>query len=453
MTYFGIILQKIGQVLLEEILQILKNSNLFLTGGGGVGKSYLTSAVIAYYKSELKNVIVLGSTGISAVNIGGVSVHSFFKFGICNDFNELKAYDKRQKDKLSKLRAILDSADLIVFDEISMISANILEMIYLRLNSSKFKGRLMFVGDFYQLPPVKKNENQNALFSFNYAFSSHAWQSFKLVNVELKISKRTQDERFYTMLSKLRVGDVGDDVIRYIASLLTPKFEPDANTSVLFGTNFGVDRLNNMMLARLNSPNFTLKADLKIIDETLNEKRLQSFKNSLNVPEALEVKLGAKVIFATNKWGSYYNGERGEIVQVVRDDNEISEVIVKKDNGELCEVGRNVFELMEFVMRDGEIWQETLATFSQFPFKLAYALTIHKSQGMSIKNLMCDLNNIFANGQLYVALSRAIDPAYLKLFYNKRLDFSRYLQSVVKIDDEVRKFYAENEFKNIKESF
>lgn len=438
-------------VLLEEILEILKTSNIFLTGGGGVGKSYLTQAVIGHYRKELKNVIVLGSTGISAVNIGGVSVHSFFKFGICNDFNELKAYDKRQKDKLSKLKSILDSADLIVIDEISMISANLLEMIYLRLRTSKFAGKLLFVGDFYQLPPVKKSNTQNTLFSFNYAFSAHAWSEFRLVNIELKISKRTQDERFYSVLSGLRVGNVNSDIVNYIGSFLVPRFELDDNTSVLFGANFGVDRLNKIMLDCLQTPSFCVKAQVKILDENLSEKRLQSFKNSLNVPEELIIKLGAKIIFITNKWGEYYNGERGEIMQVLGEDDEISSVIIKKENGELCEVERSVFELTEFVLGDSDLQQVSLATFSQFPFKLAYALTIHKSQGMSIKNLMCDLNQIFANGQLYVALSRAIDPAFLKLFYNKRLNFYDYLRSVVKIDEEVRKFYMQNEFKSIKE--
>lgn len=437
--------------MLDEILEILKRSNVFLTGGGGVGKSYLTSAVIGHYRRELKNVVVLGSTGISAVNIGGVSVHSFFKFGICNDFNELRAFDRKQGDKLSKLREILKSADLIVVDEISMISANLMEMIRLRLESSKFKGRLLFVGDFYQLPPVKKNENQNALFSFDYAFSAHSWSSFDFTCVELKISKRTQDMQFYGILSRLRVGLVDDEVASYVSSLLVENFQMDEKSSVLFGTNAGVDRLNSQMLARLNSPEVCLSASVEIVDQAISEKRLQSFKDSVNVPENLIVKLGAKVIFVTNKWGSYYNGEQGEIVQFVKDGDEIVSVVVKKENAELVEVERNDFELGEFDSSGEDVTRVVLARFRQFPFKLSYALTIHKSQGMSIKNLVCDLNNIFANGQLYVALSRAIDPKNLRLIYSRRQNFFEYLKNVVKIDQEVSKFYSQTKFVNIKE--
>ncbi|WP_169777028.1 ATP-dependent DNA helicase [Campylobacter mucosalis] len=438
--------------MLEEILEILKHSNVFLTGGGGVGKSYLTSAIIKRYRSELKNVIVLGSTGISAVNIGGVSVHSFFKFGICSDFNELLAYDKKQTEKLKRLKTMLDSADLIVLDEISMVSANLLEMIRLRLLNSKFSGRLLFVGDFYQLPPVKKQTKQNALFDFSYAFNASAWRDFNLTNIELKISKRTQDIKFYDILSRLRVGVIDDEVASYTKSLLVFKFEPSENTSVLFGTNVGVDRLNNFMLERIKSPAITLKAQISVFEEGLNPKRLESFKASLNVSEELIIKLGARVIFITNKWGEYYNGEQGEVMQVVRDGAEISSVIIRKENGEICEVERNNFKLSEPISDENGLSERVLASFLQFPFKLSYALTIHKSQGMSISNLTCDLNQIFANGQLYVALSRAIDPANLKLIYSKTQDFYRYLQRVVKVDEEVRKFYMQSEFKNIKES-
>lgn len=122
--------------MLEKILEILNHSNLFLTGGGGVGKSYLTQAIVAHYKNELKNVVVLGSTGISAVSVGGVSVHSFFKFGISSNFEELRVLDTKQKSALSKVRAVLDSCDLLIIDEISMISAQLLDMVYYRLRAS-----------------------------------------------------------------------------------------------------------------------------------------------------------------------------------------------------------------------------------------------------------------------------------------------------------------------------
>ncbi|WP_236861349.1 ATP-dependent DNA helicase [Campylobacter sp. RM16192] len=430
----------------------MERSNLFLTGRGGVGKSYITTSVIKHYKNELKNVVVLGSTGISAVSVGGVSVHSFFKFGICSNLEELRGLDKKQKSQLSKVKAVLDSCDLLVIDEISMVSAGLMEMIYYRLINSKFVGRIMLVGDFYQLPPVQKKEtNQNSLFQFVYAFSSYAWSEFGLKNIELVKSKRTKDLEFYEILSNLRVGRLDEKVIKYIENLCVDKFDIDDNTSVLFGRNYEADRLNSAMLEKLDSKLEISNALVEIHDGKLHEKSLENWINSLSVPEILHIKVGARVIFVTNKWGEYYNGERGVIMQILKDSNNIESVIVQKTNGEIIEVMPSRFELTEFELVDDNIEQRVRASFLQFPFKLAYALTIHKSQGMSIGSLVCDLNHIFANGQLYVALSRATDPKKLKLIYQRGQNFRDYLRSVVKIDEEVDKFYRENIFENIKE--
>lgn len=439
--------------MLNKILEILQKSNVFLTGRGGVGKSYLTQAVIKHYKNELKNVVVLGSTGISAVSAGGVSVHSFFKFGICSNIDELRGLDKKQRPNLSKLRAILDSCDLIVIDEISMISSDLMDMIYYRLMSSKFVGRLLFVGDFYQLPPVQKEVlKPNALFKFLYAFHSSAWKEFEFTNIELVISKRTKDEKFYEILSALRVGNLSDEIISYIEALRVDRVDIDDNTSVLFGRNSEVNELNSKMLAKLSTPLERSDALVEIFDENFNDNALERWIANLSVPEILHIKIGAKIIFTTNKWGEYFNGERGEIVQILKENGVINSVVVKKSNGEIIEVLQSKFDLSEFVLEGESIQQRVKASFFQFPFKLAYAITIHKSQGMSIENLVCDLNHIFANGQLYVALSRAIDPKKLKLFYSKAKPFRNYLQNIVKIDDEVRRFYLENKFENIEEN-
>ena len=221
--------------MLNQLLEILKKSNVFLTGRGGVGKSHLTQAVIKHYKSELKNVVVLGSTGIAAVNVGGVSVHSFFKFGICSNLEELRGYDRKQRGKLGELKKMLDVCDLIVIDEISMISAGLMDMIYYRLMSSRFVGRVMLVGDFYQLPPVRKNgDDGNSLFKFLYAFNSSSWHEFEFKNIELVVSKRTKDKKFYDILSMLRVGRLSEEVFAYIENLRVPSVQIDGDTSVLF---------------------------------------------------------------------------------------------------------------------------------------------------------------------------------------------------------------------------
>ena len=439
--------------MLNQLLDILKKSNVFLTGRGGVGKSHLTQAVIKHYKSELKNVVVLGSTGIAAVNVGGVSVHSFFKFGICSNLEELRGYDRKQRGKLGELKKMLDVCDLIVIDEISMISAGLMDMIYYRLMSSRFVGRVMLVGDFYQLPPVRKNgDDGNSLFKFLYAFNSSSWHEFEFKNIELVVSKRTKDKKFYDILSMLRVGRLSEEVFSYIENLRVPRVQVDDDTSVLFGRNYEADELNNKMLSKLQAPLERAEALVEIYDENLNENALDRWIANLYAPEILNIKIGAKVIFTVNKWGEYYNGERGQIMQILKENGEIKSVIVQKaDGGEIVEVERARFDMSEFVMEGEHLQERARASLTQFPLKLAYAITIHKSQGMSIENLVCDLNHIFANGQLYVALSRAIDPKKLRIFYGKSRPFREYLQSVVKIDEEVEKFYLENKFENIKE--
>jgi len=438
---------------LNQLLDILKKSNVFLTGRGGVGKSHLTQAVIKHYKSELKNVVVLGSTGIAAVNVGGVSVHSFFKFGICSNLEELRGYDRKQRGKLGELKKILDVCDLIVIDEISMISAGLMDMIYYRLMSSRFVGRVMLVGDFYQLPPVRKNGDEgNSLFKFLYAFNSSSWHEFEFKNIELVVSKRTKDKKFYDILSMLRVGRLSEEVFAYIENLRVPSVQVDDDTSVLFGRNYEADELNNKMLSKVSAPLERAEALVEIYDENLNENALDRWIANLYAPEILNIKIGAKVIFTVNKWGEYYNGEQGKIMQILKENEVISSVIVKKDSGEICEIEKAAYIFSSLNLNEDEIKENVQASLFQFPFKLAYALTIHKSQGMSINSLICNINHIFAKGQLYVALSRAVSPKNLKLFYDKKSDFRQHLRKVVKIDDEVKKFYQENVFLHIKEN-
>ncbi|HEC1758374.1 TPA: AAA family ATPase, partial [Campylobacter lari] len=165
-------------MVVENLRSFLKNNNVFLTGGAGVGKSFLAMELIRSYRVQGKIVIVLGSTALSAFNIGGVTLHSFFAFKRCQNYDELYYEDRKQKDKLEKLKRILKQCDLLIIDEISMVSASLMEMIYYRLTRSGFNGKILLAGDFFQLPPVvkhKENQNQNTLFQNTlYAFSSQA---------------------------------------------------------------------------------------------------------------------------------------------------------------------------------------------------------------------------------------------------------------------------------------
>lgn len=432
--------------MLNHILELLIEHNIFLTGGGGVGKSYTTKEVMRIYKSNGKNIVALGSTGISAVGIGGVSIHSFFKFGLCSDYLELKALDAKQKGKLKELFDIIKNIDLLIIDEISMVSADLMEMIALRLMQGNFKGRVMVVGDFYQLPPVRRQKDEMALLKFNYAFDSTAWYNFKFKNIELVVSKRTSDLEFYSMLSRIRLGIIDAQIYKSLSSKITNKIAEDS--VILYGRNAEADALNTKKLAQIPNPLEIISASGRVYDESLQKDAYDKWVNNLNVLSDLQIKIGARVMFLCNKWGEYYNGEQGIIQKIKKDDSgAVVSISVLKDSSECVDVEPFTYSLFEYEKDgDGGIREKLRAEFTQFPLKLAYAITIHKSQGMSIKHLVCDLNNIFANGQLYVALSRAISWSDLNIIYTRKRDFYAYLKSVVSIDKSVAEFYQKEKF-------
>ena len=205
---------------LQDVKDELEVSNIFLTGGAGVGKSYMTNEIIDSYRTDGKQVIPLGSTGVSAVNIGGFTIHSFFIFGISSNFEELSISDKKSKKRLSELKKILKATDLIIIDEISMVSADLMEMIVSRLSSCSYQGRVMLVGDFYQLPPIVKRNSNNSLFGgLLFAFESSAWQRLDPTVIELTDMKRTDDGEFTHILSKVRAGACDNEVIDYMLRL------------------------------------------------------------------------------------------------------------------------------------------------------------------------------------------------------------------------------------------
>ncbi|MDM5270740.1 AAA family ATPase [Sulfurovum sp. zt1-1] len=416
-----------------DVIEALKHSNVFLTGGAGVGKSYITNEVITHYRKEGKQVVSLGSTGVSAVNIGGFTVHSFFVFGIASNFQELEQHDKHNKKRLSDLKKVLKATDLIIIDEISMVSSDLLDMIAYRLNRYDYLGKVMFVGDFFQLPPVQKQQRTDVFGERLYAFESSAWQSFDLSVIELTVMKRTQDAEFTHILSKVRKGICDDEVIAYMVKLWNNELEEE-NPTYLFGRNLEVEQTNRAKINELESEETILFANVDMHGK-VNEKRLVSWKSMLPISEHLTLKEGAPVLFTVNKWGKFVNGERG-ILHKIEDDY----LIVEKDE-EYVRVERHEFDLLDMVVKDdGTVESMSLATLSQFPLKLAYAVTIHKSQGMSIDNLVCNVDNIFAPSQFYVAISRAVDPKHLRIDFN-RGDLTQYLRRVLHVDQRVVEYY------------
>lgn len=418
-----------------DVLETLKHSNVFLTGGAGVGKSYITNEVISDYRKRGKQVISLGSTGVSAVNIGGFTVHSFFVFGIANNFEQLAAGDRRAKKRLSDLKKVLKATDLIIIDEISMVSTDLMEMIAYRLNHYGYLGKVLLVGDFFQLPPVQKQQGRNDIFGQKlYAFESMAWKRLDLTVIELTQMKRTTDAEFTHILSKVRKGVCDDEVVNYMLRLWnTETMQKDP--TYLFGRNLEVEQTNRAKLNELDTEETILFANVEMFG-AVNEKKLAGWKNMLPITEQLTLKEGVPILFTVNKWGKFVNGERGILKKIEED-----YLIVEKED-EYVRVERHDFDLLDMdVKEDGTVESMNLATLSQFPLKLAYAVTIHKSQGMSIDNLVCNVDNIFAPSQFYVAISRAIDPRHLKIDFN-RGDLTRYLHRVINVDQRVIDYYS-----------
>ena len=417
-----------------EVLEVLKHSNVFLTGGAGVGKSYITNEVITDYRKRGKQVVSLGSTGVSAVNIGGFTVHSFFVFGIAANFDELNVGDKRAKKRLTDLKKVLKATDLIIIDEISMVSTDLLDMIAYRLNNYGYLGKVLFVGDFFQLPPVQKQNNRNDVFGAKlYAFESMAWDRFDLTVIELTEMKRTTDAEFTYILSKVRKG-ICDDEVEIFMQRLWNTDTLDKDPTYLFGRNLEVEQTNRSKINELETEETILFANIEMFGK-VHEKKLLGWKKMLPISEQLTLKEGVPILFTVNKWGKFVNGERG-ILRKIEDNH----LIVEK-NDEYVRVERHDFDLLDMAVKDdGTIETISLATLSQFPLKLAYAVTIHKSQGMSIDNLVCNVDNIFAPSQFYVAISRAIDPKRLKLDFG-RGDLSQYLHKVIHVDQHVVEYY------------
>jgi len=433
--------------LLEKIKKLLEDKNILLTGGGGVGKSYLTTELISDLRKDAKQVVVLGSTGVSAVNINGHTVHSFFCFGISANLEEMKKHDKYTKNRVKELNKILNACDLLIIDEISMVSADLMEMILYRIRSGGYEGRLLFVGDFFQLPPVRARvQRDDSLFgNREFAFESDAWDFFKPYVVELTRTKRTQDEEFFHILNRIRRGELDNEVGHYLEGLREHLHVRDENPTVLYGRNKEADMVNLQRLEELESEPVMLKAKEKVHLKSLHVKRIESWKKNLPVPSELTLKVGANILFCTNRWGSYYNGERGVVIRL---DEE--EVIVEKHNGMEVKVKRAEYTLSESITLNKKIEEKPLITLEQFPLKLAYAITIHKSQGMSIDSLVCNIDNIFEKSQFYVAISRAKDPKKLLLDYSSN-NFTNHLKKCIRVSQKVKDFYENSKVDRIEE--
>lgn len=401
----------------QEALIILKgDNNVFLTGQPGAGKSYLTNQYIDWLLDNGKDFEVTASTGIAALNVGGKTLHSFA--GLRND-EVLSDEDIDQILGNSKVYRRYSQTDVLIIDEISMVSAQMLENVdrlakIARNSQEPFGGmRIVAVGDFYQLPPVKGK----------YCFLSPLWKKAAFITCNITEQHRTNDELFISLLNSIRTGQFTEEQKQIIRERVCDDVSGIKDTTRLDTHNKKVDEINEMKLSRLSTTPQSYKMTFSG-DEIYHDQ----LKKSCLSPELLVLKPGAKIIFTRNdieqKW---VNGSQGEVVAV---NENVVTVRLYRDNSEV-EVTPSSWE-----KAIGYGNQKTvLASIGQMPLRLAWAITVHKSQGMTLDSAVIDVSRAFATGQVYVAISRirSLEGLHLQGFLtNKSLE----------IDEQVKDFYA-----------
>lgn len=381
--------------MIETALKILETSNLFITGGAGSGKTTLTRAIIEDVKKRSLKVACLASTGMAATLIEGQTLHSFFDLGIANSQEELERNGKI--DAVKKIIKLVGSMDVIIIDEISMVGAALLDMIRLRLLQADFKGKLIVVGDFLQLPPVTRGNEP-----IYFAFESPSWERFAFETLHLEGSFRTHEAEFLTLLESVRHASIDENSVDALDALVRPLNEDKSTITLLYGKNISAQNHNRAQLEHLNGESIALSTYVTIHDKKMQDRDVERFMSESRLESVMLLKLGAPVLFTRNSW-NYYNGERGRILSI-----EEECVWVKKEDGKSVKVDRVETVKSRWIEKGKSLNEEKLITLSQFPITLAFAITIHKSQGMSLADYVIETNEIFAPSQFYVALSRSV---------------------------------------------
>ena len=391
---------------------------VFLTGKAGTGKT----TFLKYIRENCpKKMVVVAPTGVAAINAGGVTMHSFFQLPLAPFLPDSRGFlapgeeVSNKHSLLSRLRintekrTLLQELELLVIDEISMVRCDVLDAIDLVLRhvrhrpGDRFGGvQVLFVGDMYQLPPVVKEQEWNLLrdyYNSPYFFDSHVVKEEPPLFIEFTKIYRQTEAHFIELLNKVRNNQMEEEDLRALNARYQPQFLSTANEGYILLTthNDKAKEINGAELAKLPGLTFTYKADVK-----------DDFPaNAFPAEEVLQLKLGAQVMFIKNdveKGRRYFNGKIGTVTEL--DDDKI--VVQCKGDAEPIEVGKERWNNIRYTVdkTTRQINEDLLGSFNQYPLRLAWAITIHKSQGLTFEKAIIDAGKAFAPGQVYVALSR-----------------------------------------------
>ena len=446
----------------DEALAILKTgANVFLTGEPGAGKSHTVNQYVQYLRKHTIEVAITASTGIAATHIGGMTIHSWSGIGI---------KDKLTKSDISHIKDLphyakrIKKARVLIIDEVSMLDGKVFALVDrvcqgVRDSLDPFGGlQVVCVGDFFQLPPVarRRTVTEDDLWSQlpeeeatpEFAFQSEAWLALDPTVCYLTEQHRQDDPVFLDVLGAIRANRVESEHIRHIETRLRARDAlANEQTTNLFSHNIDVDRVNDVELAKLPAKAIAFAMSLRG-PQALTD----ALKKGCLSPELLKLKQGASVMFTKNNpQGKFVNGTLGTVVGF---DKETHFPIVETRSGT-----RVAVEPADWIIEEGG---ETRAKITQLPLRLAWAMTIHKSQGMSLDAAVMDLSQVFEFGQGYVALSRVrrFSGLYL-LGYNQQslrvhpavLEEDQYLRKQSEKESASLQALEDNELNDLHDGF